>query len=379
MVEVKTYNAKSLIHLAPARPIKGHFQTAPFHFRKCNAGERSLGGAGLYAIFYKGSLIYIGKFLGTRVDWTKGSVLDTRWVKHLKAMTLLGRETSFSQKAWSSVQTAIDAAGSDQPTEVQALRSNIQSSDGDLMTTDMGCRVSYEKYVFAEEIRIERGDPSEAFADLDLLYVRYAGSQNTPSVRKLVSAAESEAIEKFRPRCNVVARSGTPMKPGREEVESTLTRLMTKYFEDDRQLKTLDSSNEVQSDEEMPQFEEKLVAAPESFQRLVKAIEDFVSEREDSSISYTDTNGGDLRVRKYQPGGVGFVNVATFTLRLKKERLVLRTGLSANLYHRIGLGIDKVVNDRLENETFLHSELSKDEADKVLALIERAIVDQHTD
>jgi len=379
MVEAKIFNAKSMIELTPAKAIKGHFQTAPLKFVKSNLGTITIGGAGLYAIFYKGSLIYIGKFLGTRVDWKKGSILDSRWMKHLKALTLLGREVSFSKKSWSSVQAAINSSGDHGCKEVATLRSNIRGSDGDLMITDMGCRVSFEKYAFAEEIRIERGDPAEALGDLDFLYLRYSGSKDTPSVRERVSAAENEAIKKFRPRCNVLKGSEAPVEAGKAEVESTITQLMAKYMEDSRTITAVAPDDDGEREDELPQFEEKLAVGPESFQRLIRALEGFVGDREDAILVYTDTNGGDLRVRKYKPGGLGFVNVATLTLRLTKKKLVLRTNLPANVYARIGLAIDHVVNDRLGNETFLQGDLNESDSDKVLELIRRAITDQNID
>lgn len=390
ILEVQTYTASSLFKLTPAQPIQGHFQDSPFHFRNATSGVGVFGGAGLYAIFYKDSLIYIGKFLGTRVDWTKGSILAARWVKHLKALTLLGRETSFSQKAWSRVQREIESSESAHPEPVKTLRLNIRASDSELMTMDMGCKVSFEKYLFAEQMRAENGDPAVALDDLDLLYVRYAGSQDTSIVRERVTAAESEAIRKYRPRCNVLGSSGKPLLERRDDVETTLAELMKNFFSADLNLGKPDNvkeDQEIQEDMqelsdhggEMPKFEERLDCSPEKLQKFVQAIKDALDDRSDAVISYTDTNEGDLRVRKNVSKGIGFVNVATLTLRATKQRLILRTSLFPKVYQRLDLTIDNVVKDRLNHETFIDRDTEDDEIERLVALIELAIDQQPDD
>lgn len=378
MIQVQKFNAASIIEISPALVIDGHFQSVPFHFEKNARLDVPKGGAGLYAIFYESKLIYIGKFLGTRADWTKGSILDSRWIKHLKALTLLGRDTSFSKKALSQVCDWIGTEDEPDSESVRSLRSSIIKADQELISSDMGCMVSFEKYKFAEQIRRELDDPAAALEKIELLYVRLDRAGETSKVREFVGTVENAAIDKFQPRCNVLGKSGFVHEPGVEEVEAEYRKLLSQPIDwvnagEPKKEKTSGIEYSDLDTDEGPRFLGKLSTAHEAYRTLVEDIMDSLCQRADASVSFTDTAGGDLRVRSHQRKGVGFLNVATLILRPKKNILVLRTSLAKSFYLDLNLSINREVNDRLKQETDIDIQLASSQSAEIVKLIKRAL------
>ena len=60
-------------------------------------GKELARGAGLYAIHFRGALLYVGKFCGKRSNPFDGRVCDIRWSRHIGTLTLRDRRISLSE------------------------------------------------------------------------------------------------------------------------------------------------------------------------------------------------------------------------------------------------------------------------------------------
>ena len=72
-----------------------------FRYNQRDAG--ALAGGGIYAIYYKGKLLYIGLFTGDKGIPFVSNVASRRFYKHLEALTLRGRNIGFSRKNYDKV------------------------------------------------------------------------------------------------------------------------------------------------------------------------------------------------------------------------------------------------------------------------------------
>lgn len=177
-------------------PLDGMPQWANLCFTLKGGDSELFTGLGLYGVFFDDRLIYVGKFLGKKVDPFEGDVRDARWIKHLGSMTLRARNISFSKRS----TTQILAATSLEP------QAEIVAVDNGLLTRDRGCLSTFNRFMFAaehwEDFKCVSNETINRFGFGYVRLTEYAGS--ALDVRKLVSSAEEQVVSRLRPRCNAV-------------------------------------------------------------------------------------------------------------------------------------------------------------------------------
>ena len=95
--------AKNAIKHKPFDGIDGYFDYQTYQLKSNKNVNFDVTGAGLYGILYKDRLIYVGKFQGTKHNFSAGNIIDARWVKHISSMTFFGHNLSFSKKSLKSI------------------------------------------------------------------------------------------------------------------------------------------------------------------------------------------------------------------------------------------------------------------------------------
>lgn len=183
-------------------------------------------GPGLYAIFYRGELIYIGKYLGRRDNPYSGNIVATRWWAHFATLTLLGHRVSI-------------------PSGVLDLLP--QNNKGDLfrnlqqhaaitprLTSHRGCVTSLNRLLFAGKYWsiFNTRDPKRLLNDFEFLYIRLRQSNvNVAYLRERISSAEDASIHKLMPKCNrgvpwIKKRKGSSLAHAVEELTASLTQAL---------------------------------------------------------------------------------------------------------------------------------------------------------
>ena len=156
-------------------------------------------GAGLYGLFYKGSLIYIGKFLGQKNNPWAGNIVVNRWWAHIATVTAFGHRISFSPSIWQQLQDE-----SPNHPLIIALGKVVRQQ---VFATDRGGATSLKRLMFARKHwdTFGHGQPENILRDFCFVYVRATGNgagNDIEGIRQAISSAEQDAVVEFSPCCN---------------------------------------------------------------------------------------------------------------------------------------------------------------------------------
>jgi hypothetical protein len=157
-----------------------------------------LQGAGVYACFWDGKLIYIGSYVGPEANPFAGSVVD-RIYKHAIGLTVRAKDLFFGQKAFKDILGQLDKSPIGQDL---AQADPSACVEGSIMST-------YRKAVFASAQWAELCDmePSELLRRFSFTYARldpalYAGVSKKRLKQQIAEGVEKSLIRHFRPACN---------------------------------------------------------------------------------------------------------------------------------------------------------------------------------
>ena len=152
LFKIKKFKAQSIIDQKNLGQLTGHLSYAKYKFKeKINTKEKKFNGAGVYGIFLDDQLIYIGKFQGQKDDWNSGNVVKTRWVKHIGTFTMLDKTVSFNPTIYSKILENIKLSLNTNK-NLKTLHSGFISANKNILTRDMGCKSSLERFLIAEKI-----------------------------------------------------------------------------------------------------------------------------------------------------------------------------------------------------------------------------------
>lgn len=176
-------------------------------------------GAGLYAMHFRGVLIYVGKFCGKRSDPFEGRICDIRWSRHIGTLTLRDRRISLSegrgkQFRGSSAAPLVDIENAMQAATIRLNRGRATSINRALFAAEH----------WADFVRIEHAADLEAFS-LTYTQIEPTDGIDRSRIRDIVSHAEKMAIDSLQPRCNGEVREGrgkTATAPEAAEVLITM-------------------------------------------------------------------------------------------------------------------------------------------------------------
>lgn len=201
-----SYNAANLFAVRLATPLAGNPAWANLKIDSNKRLYRNVAsGAGLYAIHYRGHLLYIGKFLGTRTNPFASNVCFTRWAKHLGTLTLRDRRVSFSRKA-------IDDLRLRQPL-VPPLSDIVAAAAHPVITKPRGRVSSLNRALFAAE---NWGR-----------FRNWATRRDSPTSRSLIPASKQELLA-------TRSRFGLPSVLRKNRSFRVLDRVATRKFPAER-------------------------------------------------------------------------------------------------------------------------------------------------
>ena len=288
--------------------------------------EEKLFGPGVYAICYERRLIYIGKYLGQKRNPFAGNIARLRWVQHLGSMTMRDRRVSLSKRALDKLLHPDFSNRHDALIESLAHAFENKNADGStkpFLYRDRGCVSTLNRVLFALEHW-----PSFSQADGPLLegfsfhYFRVEKETSelpTENLRTLVSTLEDHLVEAFRPACNGIIDPGTALPFSWPQVLDDLHEKIKRFLSAKVQpssdkkpvSKPISSTQKAYSDgitsepEEISaeaRFFERLESAPPQALAFVDRLRSYASERDDIELHFTNTDGGDLRLRRHGLG-----------------------------------------------------------------------------
>lgn len=322
------FNSADITVMAKEEAFPDHVPFANMRFGvkpgMSEAIKSKLVGPGIYALFFDGELIYIGKYLGQKNAPFAGNVANLRWVKHLGGMTLRERRVSFSMTALSALLEG-SVVDTSHPV-VAALRAaagdGARSKGTRFLIRDRGCLSTVNRARLAIENWGRFADLSDTdLAAFSFHYVRLsneAARLETRLLRTAVSIAEVRLIETFQPRCNAYTEpegnesTSTPEAVAESiarELEASLQASSTDGTERIAQ-QSVQSLGKGQTVEERDRgepeetsdaasFENKIADAPVWALNIVQELTKFAASNSSIELHHTDTDGGDLRLRRY--------------------------------------------------------------------------------
>ena len=75
-IATEIIQAKDVINYEPFDGIDGYFDYQTYQLKSDKNVNFNVSGAGIYGVLYKGKLIYVGKFQGTKHDFNAGNVIE---------------------------------------------------------------------------------------------------------------------------------------------------------------------------------------------------------------------------------------------------------------------------------------------------------------
>ncbi len=345
-------------------PVNGKPLWANQHFKTThNLSRQQVAGPGVYVIFYREKLIYIGTFRGTGTNPCGGNITTIRWNNHLGGFTSRDHRISFGQKIIQQIATA--NTGSD-PGD------GFANADPKILSKDQGCRSTYNRFLFSKEFWHNfSGVISKNIMD-DFKFTYFQISPQTVAtlsdVNKLVLEVETGLIEELKPRCNsetiphlahtehavdfVIEKIGQELTNAiKSKNNISSIRINQPIFKPKQHAKLATIKN-------MPESE--IVTAQTHFlnrikgnevaQAFIKTIMDLKSPN--LEIHFTKTNGADLRIRYKNPRKDQ--NIFTIYWQVNNQGFSGRTYLPVNQCQLLGLKEEVKDPDPLPTKYFVN-------------------------
>ena len=196
LFKIKKFKAQSIIDQKNLGHLNGHLSYAKYKFKeKINTKEKKFNGAGVYGIFLDDKLIYIGKFQGQKDDWNSGNVVKTRWVKHIGTFTMLDKKVSFNPTIYSKILENIKLSLNTNK-NLKILHSGFLAANKNILTRQMDCVSSFERFSIAEKIWKNNPDLENILSRFSFIYSKLDGKCETQKIINFVSFIEDQINKK---------------------------------------------------------------------------------------------------------------------------------------------------------------------------------------
>ena len=189
-------------------------------------------GAGIYALCFDDTTIYVGSYLGEGKNgaYLNGNLVTSRLWTHMGAITMRGHRVHLARRSLTSLVRQFSA---DHP----LVNGLVQSSYSDLLFADNGNLAPLRRIRFAAEHwdNFSSNDADAIMSRFSFCYVRfsdYPAHMAARDLKQLLVAAEKKLIQRFAPACNTthvpagkrpVAISGTDICG---EIQTVLNNLL---------------------------------------------------------------------------------------------------------------------------------------------------------
>lgn len=172
-------------------------------FNYNGAHQDQLRGGGIYAIHYRGELLYAGIFTGTAIKKVStpfaGNVAAERFWKHLDALTMRGGAVGFTDPNYD-----LACALPDHPL-VEAIRNSI-AQRGRNSVKSYPCKVQFACENWDDFKNME--DNPSVLENFTFIYGRLAPQSYRPDIsyddlKAYLEEVEKRILEEMTPRCNL--------------------------------------------------------------------------------------------------------------------------------------------------------------------------------
>jgi len=171
-------------------------------FRYNRRDTHALAGGGVYAVYYRGELLYVGLFTGDAGIPFASNVAAKRFYKHLEALTLRGRTIGFSAKNYDRT-IALDRPSCPL---IGILKGTLLPRGNGAVKT-YPCKVEFACDNWDAFSQIEHGNT--ALDEFTFVYGRIGPEQfnqdkviTYQQVKNYLGVIEDDIIHQHRPRCN---------------------------------------------------------------------------------------------------------------------------------------------------------------------------------
>lgn len=381
-IQCKTYNAADIINVEEKGSLSGGLPFCRYFFSAKMSNNVNFGGAGLYACFYRGQLVYIGKYQGTKNNFSAGDIVKMRWTKHIGTFTMQARSLGFSKKALSHVLKAVTTGQYANVKIPEEVREGFLVANHQMLQRETGCMTTFQRFLVAMEVwhgAIQPGGPPK-LNDFEFIYSRIEGEFMTKQVRDVVTSAENYALERVHPPGNTIANRNLTANLDQLEVETLFEKALSSQVSGallhpahSQRIAafSINSINHTEPEEDMTLFEKSLEAAPEFTRDFVEQVQIKFSNVQDADIEFTNTP--DMRIRKLLPNMPrGFRNCMRFTWQSSNKRFLMYSRLSDFELKSFGLSLDRIVSDNLPHITFVSDQLVKEHMNSIIAAMSKA-------
>ena len=381
-IQCKTYNAAEIINVEERGPLSGGLPFCRYFFSSKISKNVNFGGAGLYACFYHGKLVYIGKYQGTKDDFSAGDIVKMRWSKHIGTFTMQARSLGFSKKALSNVLKAVNTGEYANVKIPQEVRDGFSVANQQMLQRETGCMTTFQRFLVAMEVWHGAKQPGKPpnLNDFEFIYSRIEGAISTKQVRNMVTLAENYALEHVHPPGNTIASRNLTANLDQSEVETLFEKaLLSQVSEailhpansERTAVSLINSTIHMEPEENMTLFEQSLEGAPEFTRDFVEQVQINFSNVQDADVEFTNTP--DMRIRKLLPNtALGFRNCMRFTWQTSNKRFLMYSRLSDFELKSFGLSLDRIVSDTLPHITFISEQLVKEHMNSLIAAMSKA-------
>ena len=165
--------------------------------------DEALLGGGLYAVHYRGELLYVGIFTGSKIAETPtpftGNVAAERFWKHLDALTMRGGAVGFTNANYDKA-----CALPDHPL-VEAIRRSV-AQRGRNSVKSYPCKVQFACEHWDDFVRLDQ-DPAMlnnfVFTYGRLSPDRYRSDITYHELKTYLEEIEARILDEMKPRCNL--------------------------------------------------------------------------------------------------------------------------------------------------------------------------------
>ena len=380
-IQCETYNAADIINVEEKGPLSGGLAFCRYFFSSKISKNMNFGGAGLYACFYRRKLVYIGKYQGTKDDFSAGDIIKMRWSKHIGTFTLQARSLGFSKKALSNVLKAVTTGEYENVKIPEEVREGFLVANHQMLQRETGCMTTFQRFLVAMEVwhgAKQPGGPPN-LNDFEFIYSRIEGEITTKQVREIVTSAENYTLENVHPPGNTIANRNLTANLNQSEVETLFEKALLSQASDailhpDNSerlaVSSINSTNHMEPEEDMTLFEQSLEGAPEFTRDFVEQVQINFSNVQDADVEFTNTP--DMRIRKLLPNTpLGFRNCMRFTWQSSNNRFLMYSRLSDFELKSFGLSLDRIASDTLPHITFIGDQLVKEHINSIIAAMSK--------
>ena len=190
------FSRRSYVHMKPF--------DLDFRLKSSKRHSELMHGPGVYQIFFKGTLVYVGKF-DTLND---GNVAEERWRKHLETITLRGNRVGF--KSPKSAQKLI-ALMCDKKL-ISALtveKTKLKERLRDTGVVSSRNRICFANKNWSEFSKLSKRSLGELFT---VEYYRFTNINKKSRAERYAKVLEGQLIALYRPECNSQCSKKNPSK-----------------------------------------------------------------------------------------------------------------------------------------------------------------------